>query len=83
MISSTTTTWVDCEHIEPDTECHVSIEIESDTMNEAVDVEEWLTEQGWLVIGDCVWCPVCRLTLHDGPNAQADRPAKAGERIDS
>lgn len=64
LAEATTTYWVDCTYSSDGVHvdgCHTSLYGEMNCLVEDVDVEEWVTENGWLWMGEngC-YCPECK-----------------------
>ena len=67
-IISLVSVFADCDSQDPDGDCHSYIEIEFNSVVNCIDqdsYEDWLGDQGWLVLGEDAFCPSCRKQLHD------------------
>ena len=67
-VLSITKICIDCDAQDRDINCHCEIdnwfEGEWNDLGYA-PLEDFLSEHGWLVLGDQAWCPECRKQMHD------------------
>ena len=62
-ITSIVSVWVNCDAQDKDPECHITIEIDFNSVLNHIDqegYEDWLSDAGWLVLGEMAYCPVCK-----------------------
>lgn len=53
--------WVDCSYQTPGKDCHITIYINYLANMYDIDLEEFLTENGWLYLNEEeAYCPECR-----------------------
>ncbi len=67
MIGSMLTIWVDWDSFDPGLDCHATIDNEHNPVINVLDMDgyhTWLEDNGWLVLDDMAYCPVCRLELY-------------------
>lgn len=66
MIIALSEFYAECAGQNRNGNCHILLssgDIDIETYD--LDVEEWLSENGWLYAGEDAYCPECRLELHD------------------
>lgn len=64
MINCVVSGWVDCSCPTPSDKCQITIDICYLATLGEVDLEEFLTEKGWLYLNeDSAYCPECKEQL--------------------